>query len=67
MVAGDGFEGIGGEAEVHLMAGFILEIDGKTGEDGIDGGDLAEAPAPVEAEAAGGQLNQGINTSTLQS
>ena len=61
----DGLEALGGEPEVHVMAGLAMEIDGEPGKNRIDRLDAAQAPTAVGAESALGELHERLDVRDL--
>jgi hypothetical protein len=61
VAAVNGTEGLGSEAQIHGVAGFILEIDGKPREHGVYGLDSSEPPTAMQAITALGQDHQRLN------
>jgi hypothetical protein len=66
VVFGDGLERFCRECQVHGMAWLVGEIDGESGENGVDSFDAAKSPASMHAKAASGQLHQRLNMVALQ-
>ena len=48
------------------MAGLVGEIDGETGENGVDSFNAAKSPASMHAKATIGQLHQRLDMVALQ-
>ena len=51
VVAGDGLQVFGGEAELHRVPWLALEINGQAAEDAVERLDSTESPTLVDAEA----------------
>ena len=66
VVFGNWPERLGGEGQVHRVAGLAVEVDHEAGKDGVHGLDAPKAPAPVHAKAGVGQLNQGFDVVPFQ-
>jgi len=65
VVFGDGFEGFGGEGEIHRMTGATGKINGESGENGVHGFDPTKPPTAVGAEATVGELDEGFDLSAF--
>jgi hypothetical protein len=65
VVAADGLEGISGEDEVEGMPGLGGKVDVEAPKDAVEGGDAAEAPALVLAEASLDELEDGVDVAGL--
>ena len=66
VVFGDRLERLGGEGQIHRVAGLVVKVDHEAGKDGIHRLDAPESPAPMHAKAGVRQLNQGFDMMPLQ-
>ena len=66
MLLGDGLKRLCRKGQVHGVARLVRKIDRKARKDGIHRLDPAESPAPVHAEPAGRELDQGLNVVAVQ-
>jgi hypothetical protein len=56
----NGLQRVRRKAQIHLVSGFVCEIDREPGKHRVHGGDLAESPAAMVAVAATRQLHEGL-------